>query len=107
MYDDAESPGRERRGAGAAAAVHTDHAYQRLTRSVDLTGVDAADEPALSTRLMWGTEPGDDVALMTGGTAKQGEGFETSLGAWRMPGPPPGSPAALKDWTRTGALHRT
>ncbi|WP_428986421.1 hypothetical protein [Streptomyces camelliae] len=77
MYDDAESPDRKR----WAAAAHTGHAYQRLTRTVDLTGVDAADEPALSAGLMWGTEPGDDVALMTGGTAKQSEGFETFLGA--------------------------
>ena len=29
------------------------------------------------------------------------------LGAWSVAGPPPGSPAALKDWTRTGALFKT
>ncbi|MFI2199352.1 M14 family zinc carboxypeptidase [Streptomyces sp. NPDC020192] len=204
-------------GAYMAAAVHTDDAYKRLTRTIDLTGVSAADKPALSARLLWDTEPGydhavieahtvgaddwttlpeaggattaavpadcgqgfligehpwlthyltvkdnacaatgtsgswnsltgssggwrqvsfdlsayagksvevsisyisdpgtgghgvlaDDVSLVTGGTTREAEGFETSLGAWHVPGPPPGSPAARKDWTRTGALYRT
>ncbi|MFF4485862.1 M14 family zinc carboxypeptidase [Streptomyces sp. NPDC001544] len=204
-------------GSYMAAAVHTDDAYKRLTRTVDLTGVSAADKPTLRTRLLWDTEPGydhavveahttgandwttlpeaggatstavpadceagflvnehpwlkhyltfatsgctatgstgswnsltgssngwrsvdfdlsayagksvelsiayitdpgtgghgvlaDDASLVVGGTAKETEGFETSLGAWKATGPPPGSPAALKDWTRTGALFKT
>ncbi|MEU4045185.1 M14 family zinc carboxypeptidase [Streptomyces antibioticus] len=204
-------------GAYMAAAVHTDDAYKRLTRTVDLTGVTAADAPALRTRLLWDTEPGydnaiveihtvggddwttlpeaggatrtavpeecgagfyiaehpwlrryltlgantctatgtsgswnaltgassgwqqvsfdlsayagkqveislayvtdpgsgghgvlaDDASLVVGGTATETEGFETSLGAWRASGPPAGSPAVLKDWTRTGALFQT
>ncbi|MGW1036498.1 M14 family zinc carboxypeptidase [Streptomyces antibioticus] len=204
-------------GAYMAAAVHTDDAYKRLTRTVDLTGVTAADAPALRTRLLWDTEPGydnaiveihtvggddwttlpeaggatrtavpeecgagfyiaehpwlrryltlgantctatgtsgtwnaltgassgwqqvsfdlsayagkqveislayvtdpgsgghgvlaDDTSLVVGGTATETEGFETSLGAWRASGPPAGSPAVLKDWTRTGALFQT
>ncbi|MFF9061416.1 M14 family zinc carboxypeptidase [Streptomyces sp. NPDC014882] len=204
-------------GTGMAAAVHTDDAYKRLTRTVDLTGVTAADRPALRTRLLWDTEPGydhalveihtvgaddwttlpeaggatgtavpaecgagyyigghpqlrhyltltadgctatgttgswnaltgassgwqqvdfdlsayagksvevslgyvtdpgggghgvlaDEASLVVGGTATGTEGFETSLGAWRVAGPPPGSPAVLKDWTRTGTLFRT
>ncbi|MFF7974703.1 M14 family zinc carboxypeptidase [Streptomyces sp. NPDC007905] len=204
-------------GSSMAAAVHTDDAYKRLTRTIDLTGVGAADKPALSTRLLWDTEPGydhavvevhtvgaddwttlpeaggatktavpsecgagfligehpwlkhylthagnsctatgtsgtwnsltgssagwqqvnfdlsayagksvevslsyvtdpgsgghgvlaDDASLVVGGTAKETEGFETSLGAWRVAGPPPGSPAVLKDWTRTGRLFET
>ncbi|MGW3136093.1 M14 family zinc carboxypeptidase [Streptomyces sp. NPDC001139] len=49
----------------------------------------------------------DDTSLVLGGTATQPEGFETSLGAWSVSGPPAGSPAVLKDWTRTGALFRT
>ncbi len=49
----------------------------------------------------------DETALVVGGTASGAEGFETSLGAWRAAGPPPGSPAVRKDWTRTGALYRT
>lgn len=49
----------------------------------------------------------DDASLVVGGTATATEGFETSLGAWRAAGPPPGSPAVLKDWARTGALFQT
>ncbi|WP_030752874.1 M14 family metallopeptidase [Streptomyces sp. NRRL S-31] len=204
-------------GASMAAAVHTDDAYKRLTRTIDLSGVGAADRPALTTRLLWDTEPGydhavveahtvgaddwttlpeaggatrtavpeecgagfligehpwlrhyltlsgntcaatgttgswnsltgssagwqqvtfdlsayagksvevtigyvtdpgtgghgvlaDDASLVVGGAARETEGFESSLGAWRAAGPPAGSPAVLKDWTRTGALFRT
>ncbi|MFG3125387.1 M14 family zinc carboxypeptidase [Streptomyces sp. NPDC048201] len=204
-------------GSYMAAAVHTDDSYKRLTRTVDLTGVTAADRPAFGTRLLWDTERGydhavvevhtvgaddwttlpetggattdavpaecgagflveehpwlrhyltlsgnscaatgttgrwhsltgrsagwqrvdfdlsayagrtvevslsyitdpgtgghgvlaDDASLVTGGTAKETEGFETSLGPWRAAGPPAGSPAVLKDWTRTGALFQT
>jgi hypothetical protein len=204
-------------GSAMAAAVHTDDAYKRLTRTIDLTGVGAADKPALSTRLLWDTEPGydhavveahtvgaddwttlpevsgatrtavpaecgagfligehpwlehyltlsgnactasgttgswnsltgsstgwqqvgfdlsayagksvevsisyvtdpgsgghgvlvDDASLVVGGTAKETEGFESSLGAWKPAGPPAGSPAVLKDWARTGTLFQT
>ncbi|MER5996635.1 M14 family metallopeptidase [Streptomyces viridosporus] len=204
-------------GAYMAAAVHTDDGYKRLTRTIDLTGTDAADEPALRAQLLWDTEPGydhvvveahtagaddwttlpeaggatrttvptecgggfyvgehpwlkhyltpaeggcaatgttgawhsltgssdgwrqvdfdlsayagktvevsiayvtdpgsgghgvlvDDASLVVGSTATGTEGFETSLGAWRASGPPAGSPAVLKDWTRTGELFRT
>ncbi|CAL9321015.1 M14 family zinc carboxypeptidase [Streptomyces sp. SudanB52_2052] len=204
-------------GSSMAAAVHTDDAYKRLTRTVDLTGVTAADRPTLRSRLMWDTEPGydnvlveahtagaddwttlpeaggatrttvpteceggfyigehpwlkhyltqsaegctatgstgswnsltgtsggwqqvdfdlsayagrtveisisyvtdpgtggygvlaDETSLVVGGTAKETEGFETSLGAWKVAGPPAGSPAVTKDWTRTGALLET
>lgn len=204
-------------GSHMAAAVHTDDAYKRLTRTVDLTGVSAADKPALRTQLLWDVEPGydnvlveahttgaddwttlpeaggatsatvpadceagfyvgehpwlahyltvatagctatgssgswnaltgasdgwkqvgfdlsayagksvdvsisyvsdpafggrgvlaDEASLVVGGTATQTEGFETSLGAWSVSGPPAGSPAVLKDWARTGALFQT
>ncbi|MBP2053258.1 hypothetical protein J2Z21_006250 [Streptomyces griseochromogenes] len=204
-------------GSSMAAAVHTDDAYKRLTRTIDLTGVSAADKPALRTQLMWDTEPGydhavveihtvgaddwttlpeaggatknavpsecgsgfligehpwlkhyltlsgnactatgttgswnsltgssggwrqvsfdlsayagksvevsisyitdpgtgghgvlaDDTSLAAGGAVKEAEGFETSLGAWRVAGPPAGSPAVLKDWKRTGTLFQT
>ncbi|MFC5636764.1 M14 family metallopeptidase [Streptomyces bullii] len=204
-------------GSSMAAAVHTDDAYKRLTRTIDLTGVSAADRPTLRTQLLWDTERGydhalveahtagaddwttlpeaggatrttvpteceggfyvgehpwlkryltvaqdgctatgtsgawnsltgassgwqqvnfdlsayagktvevsisyvtdpgtggrgvlaDEASLVIGGTAKETEGFETSLGAWKVAGPPPGSPAVLKDWTRTGALFQT
>ncbi|MFF4584660.1 M14 family zinc carboxypeptidase [Streptomyces sp. NPDC001388] len=204
-------------GTYMAAAVHTDDAYKRLTRTIDLSGVGAASKPALRTRLLWDTEPGydnaivevhtvgaddwttlpeaggatgtavpaecgagfyigehpwlrhyltlgtndcaatgttgswnaltgassgwqqvsfdlsayagrnievsisyvtdpgtgghgvlaDDASLVVGGTATETEGFETSLGAWQAAGPPAGSPAVLKNWTRTGALFQT
>ncbi|MFI9824730.1 M14 family zinc carboxypeptidase [Streptomyces sp. NPDC052013] len=204
-------------GSYMAAAVHTDDGYKRLTRTVDLTGISAADKPTLRTQLLWDTEPGydnviveahttgaddwttlpeaggatrttvpaeceggfyvgehpwlehyltvadggctatgttgswnsltgssggwqqadfdlsayagktvevsisyvtdpgsgghgvlaDEASLVVGGTARETEGFETSLGAWKVSGPPAGSPAVLKDWTRTGALFRT
>ncbi|MFI2376694.1 M14 family zinc carboxypeptidase [Streptomyces sp. NPDC018964] len=65
--------------------------------------------------LAYVTDPGsgghgvlaDEASLVTGGTAAGTEGFESSLGAWTVPGPPAGSPAVLKDWTRTGALFQT
>ncbi|GGQ48341.1 zinc carboxypeptidase [Streptomyces flaveolus] len=204
-------------GDWMVAAVHTDDAYKRLTRTVDLTGVTASDRPTLRTQLLWDTERGydhalveahvtgadewttlpenggatgtavpaecaagfyvgehpwlehyltlsddgcaatgttgqwnsltgssggwkqvefdlsayagksvevsisyvtdpgsggrgvlaDEASLVTGGTATGTEGFETSLGAWRVAGPPAGSPAVLKDWARTGTLFQT
>ncbi|KUM81923.1 M14 family metallopeptidase [Streptomyces curacoi] len=204
-------------GSYMAAAVHTNDAYKRLTRTVDLTGVSAADKPTLRTQLLWDVEPGydnvlveahttgagdwttlpeaggatsatvpadceagyyvgehpwlshyltvaaggctatgtsgswnaltgassgwqqvefdlsayagksvevsisyvsdpafgghgvlaDAASLVVGGTATETEGFETSLGAWKVAGPPAGSPAVLKDWARTGALFQT
>lgn len=51
-------------GEWMAAAVHTDDAYKRLTRTVDLTGVTAADRPTLRTQLLWDTESGYDHALV-------------------------------------------
>ncbi len=47
-------------GEWMAAAVHTDDAYKRLTRTIDLTGVTAADRPTLRTQLLWDTERGYD-----------------------------------------------
>ncbi|MEU5756700.1 M14 family zinc carboxypeptidase [Streptomyces sp. NPDC047829] len=203
-------------GEWMAAAVHTDDAYKRLTRTVDLTGVTASERPTLRTQLLWDTERGydhalveahttgaddwttlpetggatgtavpaecsagfyvsehpwlehyltlsddgctaagttgqwnsltgssggwrqvefdlsayagksvelsiayvtdpgsggrgvlaDEASLVVGSTAAT-EGFETSLGAWRVAGPPAGSPAVLKDWARTGTLFQT
>ncbi|MEU3944841.1 M14 family zinc carboxypeptidase [Streptomyces sp. NPDC029526] len=204
-------------GSFMAAAVHTDDGYQRLTRTIDLTGVTAAERPALRAHLLWDTEEGydhvlveartaggddwttlpeaggatsttvpsqceagfyaaghpwlehyltvaadgctpagstgtwnsltgssggwqqvefdlsayagkqvqvalayvtdpgsggrgvlaDETAVVVGGTATGTEGFETSLGPWTVSGPPAGSPAVPKDWTRTGTLFRT
>ncbi len=203
-------------GSWMAAAVHTDDAWKRLTRTVDLTGVTAAQKPTLRTQLLWDVEPGydnvlieahtgaddwttlpelggasstsvpaeceagfymaehpwlthyltqsaegctasgtsgswnaltgasagwkqvefdlsayagksveisisyvtdpgfggrgvlaDQASLVVGGTATETEGFETSLGAWSVTGPPAGSPAVNRNWARTGALFQT
>ncbi|KPI12955.1 Carboxypeptidase T [Actinobacteria bacterium OK074] len=51
-------------GSYMAAAVHTDDAYKRLTRTIDLTGVSAADTPELTARMLWDTEPGYDNAIL-------------------------------------------
>ncbi|MFJ4845657.1 MULTISPECIES: M14 family zinc carboxypeptidase [unclassified Streptomyces] len=216
-FDGTAPPNAPYAGAFMAAAVHADDSYDRLTRTIDLTGVTAADAPALRTRLLWDTEPGYDNALLeihtvgaddwttlpdtNGGTrtdvpaeceagfyiaehpwlkhyltpgadgcsasgttgtwnsftgASQGwqqvnfdlspfagkkvevslsyvsdpgsggqglqadeasvvirgaatetEGFESSFGPWTVAGPPPGSPAVVRDWRRTGALFQT
>ncbi|MYW66473.1 zinc carboxypeptidase [Streptomyces sp. SID8379] len=204
-------------GAGMAAAVHTDDAYKRLTRTVDLTAVSAADQPSLRMQLLWDTEQGydhvlleahtvgaedwttlpdkdgltstevpteceagffiadhpaltryltpdgaactasgtsgtwnsltgssddwktvtydlsayaghsvevslayvtdpgsggegvraDNASVVIGGQATATEGFETSLGVWQVPGPPAGSPPAVKDWARAQDLFTT
>ncbi|MFD4504807.1 M14 family zinc carboxypeptidase [Streptomyces sp. NPDC058457] len=51
-------------GSYMAAAVHTDDAYKRLTRTIDLTGVTASQQPTLSAKLLWDTEPGYDHAVV-------------------------------------------
>ncbi|WP_413756676.1 M14 family zinc carboxypeptidase [Streptomyces sp. MMBL 11-3] len=204
-------------GASMAAVVHTDYAWNRLTRTIDLTGVSAADAPALRTQLLWDTEEGydhavleahtagaddwttlpdkggatrtavpteceagfyiqghpalkryltqgaggctasgtsgswnsftgasdgwqqvefdlsayagktvevslsyitdpgsgghgvltDNASVVIGGTATGTEGFETSLGVWKVPGPPAGSPAVVQDWGLSGELFKT
>ncbi len=204
-------------GAAMAAVTHSDFAWNRLARTIDLTGVSAADAPTLRTRLLWDTEQGydhavleahtagaddwttlpekggatstavpaecetgyfiqahpglkryltpgaagctptgtsgswnsftgasegwqdvnfdlskyagktveislsyisdpgtgghgvlaDNASVVIGGTAGETEGFESSLGAWNVPGPPAGSPAVVQDWGRVGELFKT
>lgn len=216
-FDGTAPPNAPYAGAFMAAAVHADDAYNRLTRTIDLRGVTAADAPTLRTRLLWNTEPGydnalleihtvgaddwttlpekggatgtdvpaeceagfyidehpwlkhyltpgtdgctatgttgawnsftgasagwqpvnfdlsayagksvevslsyvtdpgsggqglqvDDASLVIGGAVTETEGFETSFGPWTVAGPPPGSPALVRDWARTGALFQT
>ncbi|MFF4271481.1 M14 family zinc carboxypeptidase [Streptomyces sp. NPDC001536] len=204
-------------GASMAAVTHSDYAWNRLTRTIDLTSVTAAQAPTFSTRLLWSTEEGydhavleahtagaddwttlpekngrtstavpaecdagyfiaahpalkryltlgdggctatgtsgqwnsftgasagwqevsfdlsayagkkveislgyitdpgsggrgvlvDNASVVIGGNAVETEGFETSLGAWSVPGPPAGSPAVVKDWGLAGELFKT
>ena len=204
-------------GASMVAVTHSDYAWNRLTRTIDLTSVTAADAPTLRTQLLWDTEAGydhavleahtagaddwttlpeaggatstavpteceagyfiklhpalkryltlgsnactptgtsgawnsftgasngwqqvnfdlsayagkkvevslsyitdpgsgghgvlaDNASVVIGGTAGTTEGFETSLGAWTVPGPPAGSPAVVKDWGLSGELFKT
>ncbi len=51
-------------GSSMAAVTHSDYAWNRLTRTVDLTSVTAADAPTLRTRLLWDTEEGYDHAVL-------------------------------------------
>lgn len=51
-------------GDGMAAAKHKDRAWMRLTRTVDLTGVRAADKPALGFQISHETEKGYDNAVV-------------------------------------------
>ncbi|MCB5166813.1 immune inhibitor A [Streptomyces bambusae] len=56
-------------GSWMAATTHEDDAWRRLVRTVDLTGVTAADRPQLKTALNWNTEPGYDHAVLEAHTA--------------------------------------
>ncbi|WP_326612669.1 M14 family zinc carboxypeptidase [Streptomyces scopuliridis] len=56
-------------GQWMAAALHQDSEWSRLTRTVDLTGVSAADKPALRFALNWNTEQGYDHAVLEARTA--------------------------------------
>ncbi|MFI9718867.1 M14 family zinc carboxypeptidase [Streptomyces sp. NPDC052396] len=46
----------------------------------------------------------DEAAVTSGGHSEPAEGFESSLGAWTVPGPPAGSPGNTGDWARSQTL---
>ncbi|MFD3323709.1 M14 family zinc carboxypeptidase [Streptomyces sp. NPDC058701] len=56
-------------GTGMASALHTDDDWKRLVRTIDLTGVSAADRPELKLALNWNTEEGYDHAALEARTA--------------------------------------
>lgn len=56
-------------GTGMAAALHTDDDWKRLVRTIDLTGVTAADLPQLKLALNWNVEEGYDHAALEARTA--------------------------------------
>ncbi|MGC3001605.1 M14 family zinc carboxypeptidase [Streptomyces sp. G35A] len=107
-------------GEDGCAATGTTGSWNSLTgssggwRQVDFD-LSAYAGRTVEVSIGYVTDPGtggrgvltDDASLVVGGTAAGTEGFETSLGAWKVPGPPAGSPAVPKDWTRTGALFQT
>ncbi|MFD6228540.1 M14 family zinc carboxypeptidase [Streptomyces sp. NPDC060232] len=51
-------------GGGMASALHTDSDWKRLVRTIDLTGVTAADRPQLKLALSWNLEDGYDHAAL-------------------------------------------
>ncbi|MFD3933825.1 M14 family zinc carboxypeptidase [Streptomyces sp. NPDC058618] len=56
-------------GTGMASALHTDDDWKRLVRTIDLTGVLAADKPQLKLALNWNTEEGYDHAALEARTS--------------------------------------
>ncbi|MFF0746173.1 M14 family zinc carboxypeptidase [Streptomyces sp. NPDC004111] len=56
-------------GSWMASATSNSGNWKRLTRTVDLTGVSAADRPTLKAALNWNTENGFDHALLEAHTA--------------------------------------
>ncbi|MEU9038921.1 M14 family zinc carboxypeptidase [Streptomyces sp. NPDC048352] len=56
-------------GTGMAAAAHDDDDWKRLTRTIDLTRVTAADAPRLKAALNWNIEEGYDHAVLEARTA--------------------------------------
>jgi hypothetical protein len=46
----------------------------------------------------------DDTSVVVGGAEVSSEGFESGLGAWTIPGPPPGSPPGGGDIVRSEGL---
>ncbi|MGW5396999.1 M14 family zinc carboxypeptidase [Streptomyces sp. NPDC003952] len=56
-------------GASMASATHDDDDWKRLTRTIDLTQVTAADQPKLKMALNWNTEEGYDHAVLESRTA--------------------------------------
>ncbi|WP_421106800.1 M14 family zinc carboxypeptidase [Streptomyces sp. NEAU-S77] len=62
-YSGARTPYQPYEGEWMAAAVHRNSSWTRLSRTVDLTGVSAEDEPSLTFRLSYDTEPGYDHVI--------------------------------------------
>ncbi|KIF73951.1 peptidase M14 [Streptomyces sp. 150FB] len=56
-------------GSWMASARHEDNDWQRLSRTVDLTGTTAAAKPELRLALNWNTEAGYDHAVLEARTA--------------------------------------
>ncbi|MET9297177.1 M14 family zinc carboxypeptidase [Streptomyces sp. NPDC003077] len=70
-YPGVRTPFQPYEGDYFAAAKHSDNAYMRLARTVDLTGVTAADKPTLQFQLSHDTENGYDNAVIEAHTVGQ------------------------------------
>ncbi|MFI6703313.1 M14 family zinc carboxypeptidase [Streptomyces sp. NPDC050509] len=104
-------------GADGCTATGTSGAWNSLTGASDGWQQVAFDLSAYAgtkaeLSLSYVTDPGsggrgvfaDDARLAVGGAERETEGFETSLGAWSVPGPPAGTPAVAGDWARSRTL---
>lgn len=56
-------------GSWMASALHEDDDWKRLTRTIDLTKVSAADKPQLKLAMSWNVEEGYDHAALEARTA--------------------------------------
>ncbi|MET9429208.1 M14 family zinc carboxypeptidase [Streptomyces sp. NPDC003036] len=70
-YPGLRTPFEPSEGTSFAAVRHADDTWARLTRTIDLTGVDAASKPTLRFALSHDTEPGYDNVLVEAHTAGQ------------------------------------
>ncbi|MFD3512324.1 M14 family zinc carboxypeptidase [Streptomyces sp. NPDC058657] len=68
-YTGINNPYAPYQGSWMASATSQSGQYKRLTRTVDLTGVSAADRPTLKAALNWNTENGYDHAVLEAHTA--------------------------------------
>ncbi|GAA3490123.1 M14 family metallopeptidase [Streptomyces cremeus] len=68
-YTGIANPYAPYQGSWMASATSQSGQYKRLTRTVDLTGVSAADQPTLRAALNWNTENGYDHAFLEARTA--------------------------------------
>jgi hypothetical protein len=64
QYDFTGGPFTPVEGTKYAAVVHEDDTYTRLMRTIDLTGVAAAEAPKLEFRMSWNVEPNYDHVLV-------------------------------------------
>ncbi|MEU7069171.1 M14 family zinc carboxypeptidase [Streptomyces narbonensis] len=70
-YPGVRTPFEPAEGATFAAVKHADGTWARLSRTVDLTGVTAADGPRLDFQVSYDTEPGYDNLIVEAHTVGQ------------------------------------
>ncbi|GAA3441718.1 M14 family metallopeptidase [Planomonospora venezuelensis] len=71
VYEGATGPFDPAEGDWHVAGPHTDDAYMRLTRTVDLSSTTAAQQPKLEFQLSYNTEQGYDNVIVEAHTAGQ------------------------------------